>query len=79
MDGTSSGGFAVHHVILVVEELGQEVDVLHGQAEDLVLAELLVWRMGWDELPQIGEGTVHVLLPPALTGVRENPSHDFGL
>lgn len=73
---------AVHapqHIILVAQQLGQEVDVLHGQSEDLVLAELLVRRVGGDELAELGECPVHVLLSPALAAVGEDPTHDFGL
>ena len=73
---------AVHapqHIVLVAQQLGQEVDVLHGQSEDLVLAELLVRRVGGDERAELGERPVHVLLSPALAAVREDPTHDFGL
>lgn len=62
----------VSFFLLVVEQLGQEVDVLHGQAQDLVLAEFLVGRVGGDELAQLREGAVDVLLPPPLPAVGEN-------
>lgn len=69
----------LQHTFLVIQELGQEVYVLHGQSEDLVLGELLVWRVGGDELAEVSEGTIHILLAPALTTVGEYPPHDFGL
>lgn len=57
---------------LVVQQLDEEVDVLHGESQYLVLAELLVRRVGRDEFTELGESAVHVLLPPALTAVRED-------
>lgn len=38
---------------LVVEQGDKEVDVLHGQAEDLILGELLVRRVGGDEPAEV--------------------------
>lgn len=74
-----NGGAGLQHTFLVVQEFGQEVYVLHGQSEDLVLGELLVGRVSGDELAKLGEGTIHILLAPALTTVGEYPPHDFGL
>lgn len=62
----------VSFLLLVVEQLGQEVDVFHSQAQDLVLAELFVGRVRGDELAELCEGSVHVLLPPPLPAVGEN-------
>lgn len=66
-------------LLLVIEQLGQEVDVLHGQAEDLILAELLVWGMCGDQLAELSEGPVHILLPPSLPAVGEDAPHNFGV
>lgn len=58
------------------QDLDQKVDVPHRQAKRFVLAQLFVWRVGGDELPQLGKGAVHVLLPPALPRVCEElPGH----
>uniref|UniRef100_A0A3Q2Z3T2 Uncharacterized LOC109511090 n=1 Tax=Hippocampus comes TaxID=109280 RepID=A0A3Q2Z3T2_HIPCM len=62
---------------LVVQQGDQEVDVLDGQSEDLVLAKLFVQWMRGDELPQLREGAVHVLLPPTLAGVGEDAAGNF--
>lgn len=61
--------------LLVVEQLGQEVDVLHGQAQDLILAEFFVGRVCGDELAQLREGAVDVLLPPPLPAVGEDATN----
>ena len=66
-------------LLLVVQQLGQEIDVLHGQAEDLILAELLVWGMCGDQLAELSERPVHILLPPSLPAVGEDASHNFGV
>lgn len=61
---------------LALQQLHQEVDVAHGQTQDLVLAQLLLRRMGGDELAELCEGGVHVVLAPALPGVGEHlPGH----
>lgn len=62
---------------LVVEQSDQEVDVLHSQTEDFILAELLVRRVCGDEFPQLGERPVHVLLSPALAAVGEDTASEF--
>lgn len=62
---------------LVAEQSDQEVDVLHGQTQDFILAELLVGRVRGDEFPQLGEGAVHVLLSPALAAVGEDTAGDL--
>lgn len=54
---------------LLPQDLDQEVDVSHCQAKRFILAQLLVWRVSGDELPQPGKGSVHILLPPPLPGV----------
>lgn len=66
-------------LLLVIEQLGQEVDILHGQAEDLILAELLVRGMCGDQLAELGKGPVHILLPPSLPAVGEDTPHNFGV
>lgn len=61
---------------LALQQLHQEVDVAHGQAQDLVLAQLLLRRVGGDELAELSEGRVDVVLAPALPGVGEHlPGH----
>lgn len=62
---------------LVVEQSDQEVDVLHSQTKDLVLAELLVGWVCGNELSQLRESAVHVLLSPALAAVGEDTASDF--
>lgn len=59
---------------LALQQLHQEVDVAHGQTQDLVLAQLLLRRMGGDELAELSKGGVHVVLAPALPGVGEHLS-----
>lgn len=66
-------------LLLVIEQLGQEVDVLHGQAEDLILAELFVWGVRGDQLAELSEGPIHILLPPSLSAVGEDAPYDFGM
>lgn len=61
---------------LLPQNLDQEVNIPHCQAERFIFAQLFVWRVGGNELPQLGEGTVDVLLPPPLPGVCEDlPGH----
>lgn len=57
---------------LVIQQLHQKVDVLHSKPQDLILAQLLVWWVCGDELSELRESTIHILLTPALTAVREN-------
>jgi hypothetical protein len=65
---------------LVSQQPHQEAYILHGQAQHLVLAQLPVGRVGGQQLPELCEGAVNVLLPPALTAVGEHsPSHLLGL
>lgn len=59
---------------LALQQLHKEVDVAHGQTQDLILAELLLWRMGGDELAELCKGGVHIMLAPALPCVGENLS-----
>lgn len=66
-------------LLLVIKQLGQEVDVLHSQAKDLVLAELLVWGMRGNQLAQFGKRPIHILLPPSLPAVGEDSPHNFGV
>lgn len=62
--------------VLFPQDLDQEVNISHCQAECFIFAQLFVWRVGRDELPQLGKGTVDVLLPPPLPGVCEDlPGH----
>lgn len=73
----SSGGVAGRLTALALQQLHQEVDVAHGQAQDLVLAQLLLWRMGGDELAELSKSCVDVVLAPALPRVGEHlPGHD---
>lgn len=70
------GGVGRLLAALALQQLHQEVDVAHGQAQDLILAQLLLWRVGGDELAELCEGGVHVVLAPALPGVGEHlPGH----
>lgn len=73
----SSGGVAGGLAALALQQLHQEVDVAHGQAQDLILAQLLLWRMGGDELAELSEGGVDIVLAPAFPCVGEHLSgHD---
>lgn len=73
----SGGGVAGRLAALALQQLHQEVDVAHGQAQDLVLAQLLLRRMGRYELAEFCEGGVDVVLAPSLPGVGEHlPGHD---
>ena len=72
----SGGGVAGRLTALALQQLHQEVDVTHGQTQDLVLAQLLLRRMGGDELAELGEGGVDVVLAPAFPRVGEHlPGH----
>lgn len=72
----SCGGVGGRLAALALQQLHQEVDVAHGQAQDLVLAQLLLRRVGGDELAELGEGRVDVVLAPALPRVGEHlPGH----
>lgn len=66
------GGVRGRLTTLALQQLHQEVDVAHGQPQDLVLAQLLLWRVGGDELAELSEGSVDVVLPPALPCVGEH-------
>lgn len=57
---------------LIPQQPHEEANVLHGQAQHLVLAQLPVGRVRGQQLPQLGEGAVHVLLAPALPTVGEH-------
>ena len=59
--------------LLEVEHGVEEADVADGQAQDLVLAQLLVGRVRGHEAPQLAEGRVDLLLPPSLPAVGEHP------
>ena len=59
--------------LLEVEHGVEEADVADGQAQDLVLAQLLVGRVRGHETPQLAEGRVDLLLPPPLPAVGEHP------
>ena len=59
--------------LLEVEHGVEEADVADGQAQDLVLAQLLVGRVRGHEAPQLAEGRVDLLLPPPLPAVGEHP------
>lgn len=72
----SGGGVGGRLAALALQQLHQEVDVAHGQAQDLVLAQLLLRWVGGDELAELGEGRVDVVLAPALPRVGEHlPGH----
>lgn len=62
---------------LALQQSHQEVDVAHGQPQDLVLAELFLRRVRGNEFPQLCEGCVDIMLAPALPCVGEHlPGHD---
>lgn len=74
-EGEQSGG-AGRLTALTLQQLHQEVDVAHGQPQDLVLAQLLLRGVGGDQLTELGEGGVDVVLAPALPRVGEHlPGH----
>lgn len=75
--GEQSGrGVAGRLTVLTLQQLHQEVDVAHGQTQDFVLAQLLLWGMGGDELAELGEGGIDIVLAPALPRVGEHlPGH----
>ena len=58
-------------LLLPLEDVGEESDVFNGQPEDFVFAQLLLRRIGGHELPQLGKGSAHILLPPAFPTVAE--------
>lgn len=71
----ASGGRAAQLLVsasLVVQYRAEQPDVADGQAQDLVLAELLVRRVGGHQAAQVGERAVHVLLSPSLAAVGEH-------
>lgn len=70
MDFGLWGGLCL--VALVVQDGVEKVDVADGQAQDFILAQLLVRRMGWNQSPQLAEGAVDLLLTPALAAVGEH-------
>lgn len=74
-----SGAANVPPSILVLQEVGQEADVFHGEPQNFVLAQLLVWRVGRDELTELREGPVHVLLSPTFPTVGEDATHNLWL
>lgn len=57
---------------LPLENRVEKIDVFYSESEDLVLRELLVGRVRGHEAAQLGEGSAHVLLPPALPRVGED-------
>lgn len=65
--------------VLILQEVGEEADVLHRQPQDLVFAQLLVWRVSGDEFAELCKGAVHILLAPAFTTVCEDAAHDLRL
>lgn len=75
--GEQSGrGVAGRLTVLTLQQLHQEVDIAHGQTQDFILAQLLFWGMGGDELAELGEGGVDIVLAPALPRVGEHlPGH----
>lgn len=73
------GGVRGRLATLALQQLHQEVDVAHGQPQDLVLAQLLLWWVGGDELAELGERPIDILLPPALPAVGEDPPYDLWL
>lgn len=72
----SSGGVAGRLTALALQQLHQEVDVAHGQTQDLVLAQLLLRRMGGDEFTEFGKGGVDIVLAPTLPRIGKHlPGH----
>lgn len=65
--------------ILVLQEVGEEADVLHSKPQDLVLAQLLVRRVSGDEFTELCKRSVYILLPPAFTAVREDTTYNLWL
>lgn len=65
--------------VLVLQEVGEEADVLHGKPQDLVLAQLLVRGVSGDELAKLRKRPVYVLLPPTLTTVCEDTAYNLWL
>ena len=59
-------------LLLPVEHVTEQLDVLDGQAEDFVFAQLLLRRVSRHQFPQFGEGTTDVLLAPPFTIVAES-------
>lgn len=57
---------------LVVQQPDEEVNVLHGQSQDLVFAEFFVRWVSRDEFAKFRKSSVYVLLPPAFSTISEN-------
>lgn len=68
----SCGRVAAGRTALLLQHLHQEVNVAHGQSQDLILAQFLLRWMGRDELPELSKGSVDVVLAPALSCVGED-------
>lgn len=65
--------------ILVLQEVGQEADVLHSEPQNFVLAQLLVRRVGRDEFTELCKRPVYILLPPAFPTVGEDATYNLWL
>lgn len=65
--------------ILILQEVGEEADVLHSKPQDLIFAQLFVRRVSGNEFTKLCKCTVYILLPPALTAVCEDASYDLWL
>lgn len=65
--------------VLVLQEVGEEADVLHSKPQDLILAQLLVWGVSGDEFAKLCKCPVHVLLPPTFTTVSEDTTYNLWL
>lgn len=65
--------------ILVLQEVGEEADVLHSQPQDLILAQLLVRGVSGDEFAELRKSPVYVLLPPTFTTVSEDAAYNLWL
>lgn len=65
--------------ILVLQEVGQEADVLHSEPQDFIFAQLLVWRVGRDEFAELRKCPVYILLPPTFPTVGEDATDNLWL
>lgn len=65
--------------VLVLQQVGQEADVLHSEPQDLILAQLLVRGVSGDEFAKLRKRPVYVLLPPTFTTVGEDTTYNLRL
>lgn len=58
-------------LLLPFQHVAQEADVLDGQTEDLVLAQLLLRRVSGHQFSQFRKRAAYVLLPPTFPAVAK--------